>query len=170
MKKLFLTVLLFLAVFSAFSQTNVKPKKKMNVQDLFVLICTDKMIECRDFYVKHFGFEVAFQSTIYIQLSIKSDSGSAFSLALMPPDNPFTKEFKDVYQGKGAYLTIQVEDIKKLYAQLEKEGLSFVTIVRDELWGQRHFVTKDPNGTIIDVVENIAPAKGFYDKYEIKEK
>jgi uncharacterized glyoxalase superfamily protein PhnB len=168
-KTLFVVLFLLIATFSAFSQTNSKIPQKMKVQDLFVLLCTDKLIECRDFYVKHFGFEVVFQSTIYIQLSIKSDSGTAFSLALMPPDNPFTKEFKDVYQGKGAYVTIQVEDTKKLYEQLKKEGLSFVTPVRDELWGQRHFVTKDPNETIIDVVENIEPAKGFYEKYEIKE-
>jgi uncharacterized glyoxalase superfamily protein PhnB len=168
MKKTILTICLFTAFSSAFSQTNTKPTKNMKVQDLFTLICTDKLIECRDFYVKHFEFEVAFQSTIYIQLTIKSDNGSSFSLALMPPDNPFTKEFKDVYKGKGAYVTIQVADTKKLYEQLKKEGLSFITPVRDELWGQRHFVTKDPNGTIIDVVENIEPAKGFYDKYQIK--
>jgi uncharacterized glyoxalase superfamily protein PhnB len=170
MKKVVLTICLFITVSSAFSQTDTKSIKNMKVQDLFTLICTNKMIECRDFYVKHFGFEVAFQSTIYVQLSIKSESGGAFSLALMPPDNPFTKEFKDVYKGKGAYVTIQVTDTKQLYEQLKKEGLSFVTPVRDELWGQRHFVTKDPNGTIIDVVENIEPAKGFYDNYQIKEK
>jgi hypothetical protein len=122
-KTLFVVLFLLIATFSAFSQTNSKIPQKMKVQDLFVLLCTDKLIECRDFYVKHFGFEVVFQSTIYIQLSIKSDSGTAFSLALMPPDNPFTKEFKDVYQGKGAYVTIQVEDTKKLYEQLKKEVL-----------------------------------------------
>jgi len=163
-----LAFLFFLSSFSAYSQTAIQPTKNMKVQDLFVLICTDKLIECRDFYVKYFDFEVAFQSTIYIQLSIQSENGSAFSLALMPPDNPFTAEFKDVFEGKGAYVTIQVEDIRKLYEQLKDEGLSFITPVRDELWGQRHFVTKDPNGTIVDVVENIEPAKGFYDQYQIK--
>lgn len=32
----------------------------MAVQDLFALITTDALMECRDFYVEHFGFVTVF--------------------------------------------------------------------------------------------------------------
>ncbi len=92
-----------------------KAKNKMKVQDVFVLIGTEKVKECKDFYIRNFGFEVAFESTIYTQLTIASESGGAFSLALMPPNNPFTDEFKQAFDGKGAYVTIQVANADDLY-------------------------------------------------------
>ena len=33
----------------------------------------------------------------------------------------------------------------------------------DEPWGQRRFMTVDPSGILLDVVEQIEPAPGFWD-------
>ncbi len=45
-----------------------------------------------------------------------------------------------------------------------------VRLVKDEGWGQRHFVDRDPHGTIVDVVQSIDSAPGYYDQYQVKNK
>lgn len=140
----------------------------MKVQDVFILLCTNRVFECRDFYVDHFGFEVAFQSTVYVQLKVASETGGQFSLAFMPPDHPFGNAFRDVFSGKGAYLTIQVADAAAVFARVKAQGAPILSEVKDEAWGQRHFLTQDPHGTVVDVVESIEPAAGYYDRYAVK--
>ena len=49
----------------------------MQIQDVFALITTDNLAECRDFYTRHFGFEVAFESSIYLQLSFPGVQATA---------------------------------------------------------------------------------------------
>ncbi len=143
-------------------------RKPMKVQDVFLLICTDKVRECRDFYTTHFGFTTAFESSIYTQLTVESETGGAFSLAFMPPTNPFGPTFQAAYSGRGAYVTIQVAHAAEVFETIRKAGAPIVQPVRDEAWGQRHFVTQDPHGTIVDVVESIAVVPGFYDKYQVR--
>ncbi len=149
--------------------TQTKESAPMKIRNVFALIVTDKLFECRDFYVKHFGFTAAFQTTIYIQLSVPSAQGSAFDLALMPPNNPFGEGYREKFNNKGMFLTIEVADAATAYEKLKAEGAPIIANLKNEDWGQRHFLTKDPGGMIIDVVESIEPAAGYYDKYQIKQ-
>lgn len=139
----------------------------MIIHNLFVLIATDRLFECRDFYIKHFGFTPVFQSTIYIQLSVASDKGGSFELALMPLDHPFGDAYREKFNGKGVYVTIEVDDTAAAYAKLKAAGAPILADLKKEDWGQRHFFTRDPGGTMIDVVESIEPAAGYYDKYQV---
>jgi uncharacterized glyoxalase superfamily protein PhnB len=50
------------------------------------------------------------------------------------------------------YLTIEVEDVDKLYKELKKKGVRIEIDLRDEPWGDRHFAISDPNGIGIDLV------------------
>ena len=140
----------------------------MRIQDLFVLICTEKMLECRDFYVRHFGFAVEFESTIYTQVKVASETGGHFSIAFMPPSHPFGEAYRDIFSGRGAYLTIQVADAAAVHERVVALGAPIVADLRDEDWGQRHFITRDPNGTVVDVVQAIEPAAGYYDRYTLR--
>lgn len=146
--------------------TTAQQGKEMKIQDVFVLICTDKIYECRDFYIKTFGFEVTFQSSIYIQLSVKSENGGGFSLAFMPTNNPFGEPFKAPYQGQGVYVTLQVADAAAVLEHAKEQGAPVVLPLKDEDWGQRHFVTRDPHGTIVDVVQSIEAKPNYYDRYQ----
>lgn len=55
------------------------------------------------------------------------------------------------------YLTIEVEDVDKLYAEIKKKGVKIKIDIRDEPWGDRHFAIEDPNGIGIDLVHYTAP-------------
>jgi hypothetical protein len=37
--------------------------------------------------------------------------------------------------------------------------------LHDEPWGQRRFAVYDPSGTWVDVIQQIDPAPGFWEKY-----
>lgn len=173
-RKVLTTTAALAALMLAPAAGSTAPKKRkatMRVKDVFLLICTPKLYECRDFYVQTFGFKVGFESSIYIQLHIAGDSGGpGFSLAFMPPRQPFGPNFAAPYDGNGAYVTIEVEDAKARFEQVRASGAPIVQPLRDEGWGQRHFVTRDPHGTLVDVVQGIDPAPGYYDHYQIERK
>jgi uncharacterized glyoxalase superfamily protein PhnB len=62
-------------------------------------------------------------------------------------------------------LTIEVADVEAAYAALTATGAPIVHPLTDEPWGQRRFMTKDPAGVLVDVVEQREPADGFWEQY-----
>ncbi len=61
----------------------------------------------------------------------------------------------------GVILNFEVEDVDLEYERLVTEGLEILVQLRDEPFGQRHFIAKDPNGVLIDVITPIAPSPAF---------
>jgi uncharacterized glyoxalase superfamily protein PhnB len=51
------------------------------------------------------------------------------------------------------YLTIEVDDVDKVYADIKEKGVPIKIEIRDETWGDRHFAIEDPNGIGIDIVK-----------------
>ena len=47
----------------------------------------------------------------------------------------------------------------------KKAGLPILLSLRDEAFGQRHFITKDPNGVLIDIIKPIPPTGEFAAQY-----
>jgi catechol 2,3-dioxygenase-like lactoylglutathione lyase family enzyme len=142
----------------------------MQVQDVFALITTDKLAECRDFYIRHFGFEVAFESSIYLQLRIPGVQGHGFSLAFMPTSHPFGVVGPEPFNGQGLMLTIQVADSAAVYAKVQAEHGHIIHDLKTEAWGQRRFTMRDPAGTAVDVVQSdgIEAESGYYEQFVAK--
>ncbi|MGV2481253.1 UNVERIFIED_CONTAM: VOC family protein, partial [Salmonella enterica subsp. enterica serovar Weltevreden] len=67
--------------------------------------------------------------------------------------------FQQPFTGQGLYLTIEVDDVDKLYKALRQKGTEIKIDLRDEPWGDRHFASQDPNGIGIDIVQYAAPAE-----------
>ncbi|MBC8174011.1 MAG: glyoxalase, partial [Chitinophagales bacterium] len=67
--------------------------------------------------------------------------------------------------GEGVFLTLQAENVASEYARLKNAGLDIYYHLKDEAWGQRRFGVVDPNGMYVDIVEQIEPQEGFWDKY-----
>jgi catechol 2,3-dioxygenase-like lactoylglutathione lyase family enzyme len=62
-------------------------------------------------------------------------------------------------------LNFEVEDPDAAYAAAQKAGLPILVTLRDEAFGQRHFITEDPNGVLIDVIKPIPPSGEFASGY-----
>ena len=135
----------------------------MHIQDLYSVIVTDQRVECRDFYVRWFGFQVVFEASWFVYLAAAGDH--AFGLAFMAPDHPSQPPGPDTFNGKGMFLTLQVADAALEFQRLKRAGLEIAYELHDEPWGQRRFALYDPARTWVDVVQPIDPAPGFWDRY-----
>jgi uncharacterized glyoxalase superfamily protein PhnB len=128
----------------------------------YPIVVTDKLHECRDFYTRWFELKSIFEASWIVVLS---SDGEAPTVAFMHPEHPSTPPDPAPFKGDGAFLTLQVEDAAAEYERVREAGLSSALELRDEPWGQRRFAAVDPAGMWVDVVEQTAPAPGWWDRY-----
>jgi uncharacterized glyoxalase superfamily protein PhnB len=83
----------------------------------------------------------------------------------MAPNHPSQPPGPEVFNGKGMFLTLQVADAAVEFERLKKAGVTIAYSVKDERWGQRRFGLFDPAGMWVDVVQQMEPVPGFWDKY-----
>jgi uncharacterized glyoxalase superfamily protein PhnB len=68
-------------------------------------------------------------------------------------------------RARGVVLAFRVTDAHAEEARLREGGATIVTPMRDEPWGQRHFIAADPDGVLIDVVQTIPPPPEWMDAH-----
>lgn len=138
------------------------------VRDLYPLITTPALFEARDFYVRHFGFQVAFEASWFVYLIGPGEHETRGAVvAFMHPDHPSVPPGPESFNGKGMILTIEVSDASAMHERLGNGGAPIVHPLTDEAWGQRRFMTRDPAGVLVDVVQQIEPEVGFWDRYAV---
>ncbi|MGO4294845.1 VOC family protein [Chitinophaga sp. RAB17] len=118
-------------------------------------IITSKIAESKKFYTDILGFGVTFENDFYLLLHTP-DKSSAISF-LLPEHASQQPLFRSAFNGKGVYLTIEVENVDEWYQQLKAKGAHIVIDIRNEPWGDRHFAIQDPNGVGIDLVTYSQP-------------
>jgi uncharacterized glyoxalase superfamily protein PhnB len=129
----------------------------MQHRSLFPVIITSALTAARDFYVQHLGFHAVFDTDWYVQLHApRVDGGVPLEIVFMSPEltsQPFP--LRSAFNGQGMLMTIEVNDVDTLYERLREAGHEMVLELQDEPWGQRHFLLRDPSGTLLDVVKQI---------------
>lgn len=118
-------------------------------------IITEKLLETKKFYTEVLNFGVTFENEFYLLLHTPDKSAE---ISFLQPNHSSQEPiFQSEFNGKGVYLTIEVENVDEIYSQLKKRGIQIVIEIRDEPWGDRHFAIKDPNGIGIDIVRYTKP-------------
>ncbi|MDF3149633.1 MULTISPECIES: VOC family protein [unclassified Streptomyces] len=51
-------------------------------------------------------------------------------------------------------LSVEVEDVDAVYAQVVASGAEVVRELREEEWGVRRFFVRDPNGRVVNVLSH----------------
>lgn len=117
-------------------------------------IVTAKFAETKAFYTNMLNFGVSFENEFYLLLHTPDKQAE---ISFLLPDHPSQQAlFHKPFNGQGMYLTIEVDDVDKLYKELVKKGADIQFGLRDEPWGDRHFAIVDPNGIGIDLVKYVA--------------
>ena len=104
-------------------------------------IKTERPAETRDFFVDLLGFEVAM------------DLGWVMTLA--SPTNPsaqVTIISNDDMAAPG--ISVGVDDVDAVHARAVEQGFEIVYPLRDEEWGVRRFMLREPSGTVVNVVSH----------------
>jgi catechol 2,3-dioxygenase-like lactoylglutathione lyase family enzyme len=135
----------------------------MPVAASYPLITVARLAESRDFFVTGFGMQPVFEASWVVMLSHRDDA--SISLGLMTSDHPSSPPGPDLFQGAGMILTMQVDDAAAMHAHFVALGSPITYPLTDAPWGQRRFMVRDPSGVAVDVVEQIEPAPGFWDRY-----
>ena len=130
----------------------------MKCTQFYPVIMTDDVATTAAFYRDHFRFRAAFESDWYVHLQSAEDK--AVNLAVLDGGHE-TIPASGRGRVSGLLINFEVEDVDTEYARAEAAGLPIMLALRDEPFGQRHFITRDPNGVLIDVIKPIPPSAEF---------
>ena len=130
----------------------------MNIQESYPLIVTDRLAEARDFYVRWLGMEVTFELDWVVYVSRPAGEARTGVCFMGPGLDHQIPEHRTAYSGSSVILTFQVEDARRELDALREQGFEPDVDLRDEPWGQRHFMKRDPVGVWVDIVQQIDPA------------
>jgi predicted enzyme related to lactoylglutathione lyase len=120
----------------------------MSFSRILTNICSDKLPESRDFYVALLDCKVNYDSDWYVQLASPAQPGLEFGI--IRRDHELVPSHYQT-QPSGVYLTFVVANVDQVYEKAVAAGLSILQPPQDEFYGQRRFLTVDPNGCLVDV-------------------
>ncbi len=125
---------------------------------LFPDIQSARLPESRDFYVRLLGMEVVFDSDWYVLL--RDPRRPRLQLAFVAQDHDSVPA---AFHGptRGVLITVEVDDVDAVRARAAALGAEIAQELRDEEFGQRHFMAVDPNGLLVDVYQPIPFSPAF---------
>jgi catechol 2,3-dioxygenase-like lactoylglutathione lyase family enzyme len=128
------------------SNKTINNKMKLNSG-----IVTAKLSETKKFYTEKLGFGITFENEFYLLLH--TPNKEAEISFLLPNHRSQQPLFQKPFAGQGMYLTIEVDDVDKIYNEIKSKDIEIKIDIRNEPWGDRHFAIQDPNGIGIDIVK-----------------
>ena len=135
----------------------------METTGFYPVICTARLARSRDFYTRLFGFVPTFEADWYV--SLVRPGAPPYELALVEHTHP-TVPAAYRHPVRGLLLNIEVTDVDAEWERLVvRGGLRPELALRNEDFGQRHFIVADPDGVLVDVITPVAPAPGYAAQY-----
>lgn len=135
----------------------------MKITQYYPVLMTDRVEPTAQFYERHFRFVRQFSSDWYVHLQSTDDP--AVNLAILDGDHGSIPAGARGGRAGGLLLNFEVADVDAEYARVQSEGLDVQLSLRNEAFGQRHFIVRDPNGVLIDVIQPIPPSAEFLTQY-----
>jgi catechol 2,3-dioxygenase-like lactoylglutathione lyase family enzyme len=115
-------------------------------------IYTSKVLECKEFYTKHFNFEVKLEIEGFVILQYRINSH--YELMFCVPNSPFVNPlFHPEFNGQGAIIQMEVDNVKAEYDRIKKLKVPIKISLVDEPVNGHHFTIQDPCGLLIDIVQ-----------------
>ncbi|TPK72467.1 glyoxalase [Mesorhizobium sp. B2-4-15] len=134
----------------------------MKISSYYPVLMTGDVAGTAAFYVEHFDFQPLFTSDWYVHL--QSVDSKRVNLGIVQGDHETIPQ-EGRGRTSGLLINFEVADPDAVYARATAAGLPILRSLRDEPFGQRHFITRDPNGVLIDVIRPIPPSEEFLARY-----
>jgi predicted enzyme related to lactoylglutathione lyase len=97
--------------------------------------------ETRDFFVNLFGFEVAMDLGWVV--TVTSPTNPSAQVTIVANDDPAAPG-----------ISVGVADVDAVHAKAVERGFEILYPLRDEDWGVRRFMLREPSGTVVNVVSH----------------
>jgi catechol 2,3-dioxygenase-like lactoylglutathione lyase family enzyme len=104
-------------------------------------IQSDRPAETRDFFVDLLGFEVAMDLGWVV--TVASPTNSSAQVTIIGNDDMAAPG-----------ISVDVPDVDAVHARAVERGLEIAYSLRDEDWGVRRFMLREPSGTLVNVVSH----------------
>lgn len=120
----------------------------MTTRSIFPVVPAADVRRSRDFYRELLALTVVFDSTWYAQLHGHDDTVQLGVVALGHDTVPASYR----HTPRGVLISVEVDDVDAVHERAVAAGHRIVLDLRDEDFGQRHFMTVDPDGLLVDVI------------------
>jgi catechol 2,3-dioxygenase-like lactoylglutathione lyase family enzyme len=97
--------------------------------------------ETRDFFVRLLGFELAMDLDWVV--TVASPDNPSAQVTIITNDDPAAPG-----------ISVGVDDVDALHARAQEQGYEIAYSLRDEEWGVRRFMLREPGGTMVNVVSH----------------
>ena len=104
-------------------------------------ISSDRAGESRDFFTELLGFEVAMDLGWVV--TVVSPTNPTAQVTIVGTDDPAAPG-----------ISVEVDDVDAVHAKVVERGLEIAYALRDEDWGVRRFMLREPSGTIVNVLSH----------------
>jgi uncharacterized glyoxalase superfamily protein PhnB len=104
-------------------------------------IRSERPAETRDFFVELLGLEVAMD--IGWVVTVSSPTNPAVQVNIIGNEDPAAPG-----------ISVGVADVDAVHARAVEQGREIVYALRDEAWGVRRFMLREPSGTVVNVVSH----------------
>jgi catechol 2,3-dioxygenase-like lactoylglutathione lyase family enzyme len=130
----------------------------MTVRLAYPCLCVDDMACSIDFYRSLLDLAVVVDVDWYVEMTAVGES--SVILAFVQRGHPSVPPGFDRTRG-GVLVSLVVDDAAATYSRAEARDAPIAHELRDEEFGQRHFMVVDPDGFLVDVIERIRPSVAF---------
>jgi catechol 2,3-dioxygenase-like lactoylglutathione lyase family enzyme len=104
-------------------------------------IRSDRPAETREFFVGLLGFEVAMDLGWVV--TVASPANRSAQVTIVGNDDP-----------SAPGISVGVADVDAVHTRAVEMGLEIAYSLRDEEWGVRRFMLREPSGTLVNVVSH----------------
>ena len=129
----------------------------MSMNTYYPIIKTDKLIESINFYEDYFGFVPELEMECF---AVMTHSENGARIGFITHDYHALPEHQKS-AAQGLILNFPVKNVNESYKDMYLEGLDLHAQPALAPCGRRHFFVEDPNGILIDVMEDFDPFAGF---------
>ena len=116
-------------------------QRNMTISRAVPNIRSERPAETRDFFVELLGFEVAMDLGWIV--TVASPANPAVQVSIIGNDD---------LAAPG--ISVGVDDVDAVHAKAVELGFEVVYPLRDEEWGVRRFMLREPSGTVVNVVSH----------------
>lgn len=132
----------------------------MSVTSLYPVLMSKDVAAAAAFYRDVIGFESTFESDWYVSMRL-----GQFELAVLAYDHETVPEGYRT-PPRGVIVNLEVDDVDAVHDRLTSRfGLEPLLAIRDESFGQRHFIVAAPDGVLLDVIQPVPPSAEYADAY-----
>lgn len=128
------------------------------ITSFYPVLMTADVAATAAFYQRHLAMKPLFVSDWYVHLQHGDDA--TINLAVMDGSHDSIPECGRG-RSMGLLLNMEVADVDAVYGSFSDAGAQIVQPLRDEAFGQRHFIVAAPDGVLLDVITPIAPSAEF---------